>query len=108
MQTARNCALVLTVFTCASGMRYVTDEDYSAHVAANIGRIFLHEIVPHPECPGEATYPGIRIRQGPPQGWINTSLGEEQRARPAIYSMARVGYSVGLSADKNQPRSSRG
>ena len=90
MKTARNCALVLTVFTCASGMRYVTDEDYSANVAANIGRILQHESVRHPERAGEITYPGIRVEQVPPQGWINTSLGREQRADPVLASLDRM------------------
>jgi hypothetical protein len=42
MKTARNCALILTVFTFASGMRYVTDEEYSHHVSANLERLMYH------------------------------------------------------------------
>jgi hypothetical protein len=42
MKTARNCALILTVFTFASGMRYITDEEYSRHVSANVDRLLHH------------------------------------------------------------------
>ena len=43
MKTARDCALILTVFTFASGMRYVTDEDYSHSVSLNVGRLLQQE-----------------------------------------------------------------
>jgi hypothetical protein len=43
MKTARDCVLILTVFTFASGMRYITDEEYSHNIGVNVARLLQHD-----------------------------------------------------------------
>ena len=64
MKTARDCALVLTVFTLATGMRYVTDVEYSHHVDTGVARLLRLDLpieAAHGSGPGQ-TYALMRFR----------------------------------------------
>ncbi len=81
MKTARNCALVLTVFACTSGMRFVSDEQFSNQVGVNL----THLLGPSLAATLLGTVPGDAANP-----WLNVSLGRDARDNPALARLDRM------------------